>query len=1343
MADSCSSLQRTESSMTCVEDDVDGQKRSKEYAYDSMTKFYSDNEEVLKRAAEGFTSNPDRKAIDACINGFQETSKIVISGLDSLADIHPFIAAPVFAFKLVLSLDLSRRENNDKVVALRVTMQEAMCTLFQLRDIRNPQESGPYGTSLQARFQDLLKRVEEDIRNCGSDCDVYAKKGVWARTLKSKQFESRLAGWGNKFIEHKANILTHIHTHTALQISSMHDKVDRIQETLHGLGNKLDMATAFRQGSDKARRVQIAMMDLLAQLDTPKEKDIKKFIAESGGAEAVVEDEDKVLKLANKTGESIASLAGDTIIQNSDDVVKRFQTRLKGELAEDVAGLFSKNIDLFGRKLDMISIQIKQDSAMVVRTLSGGSHDRITDDDLKAIWKEMGWKGSVKGRHFVLMLKDYFSDKEGFISKRTIPSHEEDFSVTPILPSPLQSTPSTSPEEKWALRYITIANLQPVSEAIDDDATGFVNVSEVNVFAADRPAGWSMVQWLAYWAAGHHLNMEKEEKRLKGNLAHVNYQLDEAATVSIVAGNGRIEKHSWPLVYLVLRRLQAVFSIACKQVLDWSAFSSGADPLWEIFDLVDERVSILRATFQHANLDPDAQLTNFAFGMFQHHFPRDDEKAQSRYAVGNTLWEHIGTLHEDDAEDEDLKKGLGDVNGDAPSGLDEATPVDIEEKGEDGIEDIDGIDSSLLEKLRGPWTGHLCSIIDGRPVSITGFMELRLKVIKGADPSTAQDEQGLVWKPPANLKDDSEAPAVASEASVTMGSAAKHVNVPCIVKPAGDPDKDGAESLDPVPPDLGGVEYRSRPPSESASDEVLQVRIKDAGALNAASLVLLVKGEVESMHGVGEVEGRYESYSGNGGVLFLNVTWPSYMLYFHVRLNVVDEGDNMEGKWYNLFLSDFSEDPLADESKPEPEEQSSSESSGPGDVFEAAHIKGDDCYLGTSGFTTLSRTPAHIYCHYPRHDEFLKDRTKALWSLARAAIMSEVKRRVSPWRYTLGRVLEANSFIKLEYRRRLSTMSITPRQPLTDEELSRLRDLRYRFHHKEAMYVAGEVEDNLRRMPWAMGYQCNWCRMDIAIQRYVCINCIPVDWYNTIDLCPDCVDKFPRRASDGAVHIASHSLLRHVDCMHMHEYQHYIPKAQQTVKQTKATFRDKDQPTKNTQVMRRLERMQCHYCRQAVKLPCWVCLDCENDTYICKSCDIKESKKHLLSPFHLQSSVLSKPAIAETMHSFSHTMIRITDSSAEQRKQDSLVVLRDTIDRRLKHLETSLETRMTTMESMLSKLFTHVTGTVPQPETLTIPLATPKPRRSPVERSRSRMGRVGRRASVAESELSFKEDLVS
>src|SRR4051794_5470709 len=116
-----------------------------------------------------------------------------------------------------------------------------------------------------------------------------------------------------------------------------------------------------------------------------------------------------------------------------------------------------------------------------------------------------------------------------------------------------------------------------------------------------------MVQWLAYWAAGHHLNvteyrgriynllgsmhrslafmmprnrcfanrvlwrtdmkrlelilrgtrpstysrygdsalekladeyMEKEEKRLKGNLAHVNYQLDEAATVSIVAGYG-------------------------------------------------------------------------------------------------------------------------------------------------------------------------------------------------------------------------------------------------------------------------------------------------------------------------------------------------------------------------------------------------------------------------------------------------------------------------------------------------------------------------------------------------------------------------------------------------------------------------------------------------------------------------------------------------------------------------------------------------------------------------------------------------------------------------------------
>jgi hypothetical protein len=37
----------------------------------------------------------------------------------------------VVAFKLVVTLDMTRRSNNQKVMAVKVQMQQMMCTLFQ------------------------------------------------------------------------------------------------------------------------------------------------------------------------------------------------------------------------------------------------------------------------------------------------------------------------------------------------------------------------------------------------------------------------------------------------------------------------------------------------------------------------------------------------------------------------------------------------------------------------------------------------------------------------------------------------------------------------------------------------------------------------------------------------------------------------------------------------------------------------------------------------------------------------------------------------------------------------------------------------------------------------------------------------------------------------------------------------------------------------------------------------------------------------------------------------------------------------------------------------------------
>jgi hypothetical protein len=47
--------------------------------------------------------------------------------------------------------------------------------------------------------------------------------------------------------------------------------------------------------------------------------------------------------------------------------------------------------------------------------------------------------------------------------------------------------------DTWALTYINVVRLQPISESFDDDASGFVTVSEVNAFTASRPMGWRYI----------------------------------------------------------------------------------------------------------------------------------------------------------------------------------------------------------------------------------------------------------------------------------------------------------------------------------------------------------------------------------------------------------------------------------------------------------------------------------------------------------------------------------------------------------------------------------------------------------------------------------------------------------------------------------------------------------------------------------------------------------------------------------------------------------------------------------------------------------------------------------
>ena len=83
-----------------------------------------------------------------------------------------------------------------------------------------------------------------------------------------------------------------------------------------------------------------------------------------------------------------------------------------------------------------------------------------------------GWKGNVKARHFILALRDYFHEK--YETDRKANVQESLISLS----------------DKWAFQYIDVPYLQPILEAVDDDASGFIRISEVNAFTTSRPKDW-------------------------------------------------------------------------------------------------------------------------------------------------------------------------------------------------------------------------------------------------------------------------------------------------------------------------------------------------------------------------------------------------------------------------------------------------------------------------------------------------------------------------------------------------------------------------------------------------------------------------------------------------------------------------------------------------------------------------------------------------------------------------------------------------------------------------------------------------------------------------------------
>ncbi|KAH7099932.1 hypothetical protein BKA62DRAFT_673164 [Auriculariales sp. MPI-PUGE-AT-0066] len=455
----------------------------------------------------------------AAVNKFAENSQVILKGLDAVKTIHPFIGIIVTAAAAAIQLELTRRENDKKVIALKSEMLGMMEVLLDMRNIKDPKKAAPDGSTIEGRMQRIVQAAEQCIRDCSATCEKYIHKKFIVKLFDGSRWEDRLAAFSDQFAERKKEFQFALSIHTA-------QGVDEVQVTL------TRFEASSKEGQDASH-----MILLFRQLESPKERDLQRWISERGGPKAVSENEKLFKELQAKMKDS-----GTTAGKDKAETSEAIMIQIRDEMREDIDRALAKDRKQFDRKFDAVQNSINElqnvvhrSTDRVISAINAGPHDRIVDMDLHAIWKEMAWRGSVKARHFIVAVQDYFLQKYSKEDEETDAAIRDayDGGSRPLTPAPMSAISDGPPpsailtkaiearvvqrelQDRWAIEYITLTRVRPVLEAFDDDASGWISVKEANVFTSGRPQDYSVIKWLAFWAAGFKISSAHDAQSIQ------------------------------------------------------------------------------------------------------------------------------------------------------------------------------------------------------------------------------------------------------------------------------------------------------------------------------------------------------------------------------------------------------------------------------------------------------------------------------------------------------------------------------------------------------------------------------------------------------------------------------------------------------------------------------------------------------------------------------------------------------------------------------------------------------------------------------------------------------------
>jgi len=316
-------------------------------------------------------------------------------------------------------------------------------------------------------------------------------------------------------------------------------------------------------------------------------------------------------------------------------------------------------------------------------------------------------------------------------------------------------------------------------------------------------------------------------------------------------------------------------------------------------------------------------------------------------------------------------------------------------------------------------------------------------------------------------------------------------------------------------------------------------------------------------------------------------------------------------------------------------------------------------------------------CRPPTH-EYQENKAQALWKLVRNVTRYWAQRRHLTWDVVKERREKRDRYVKL-----LGKIKQNGRLR-NSEQVTKWSELVKSTHPDDLNLWRSIALFKRLRQPIFDDNTCGGCDETIKKTRLHCIECNEGTVYDTIDLCPNCIDETVDRASDNKHHIPSHHLLQIRRPALLSEISQLVYSGTTITEGLPDNWTDSEAESDDLG--------ECTFCNTSIKArPFWCCVECVDNPCICFECNQRHEAE---APWQLQR----KPADDEA-HDYMHVLVLASEESTEEEAADDRLTALDAkleekvgiLQGRLDDIESAVTTRLQTLEDLLQHLITTVT----------------------------------------------------